>query len=161
MKKTMIAIAAMLAMNIGTGFAAPINELDKGQTAVGIGTDNFYLEHKLSNSFTLGLQNVDRDGHMSDVYGQFNLSSNLRGIVGSRDLNSDSKLYVGAAVNGSIAPEWQGYASVVGSSQFAEVQVGANYKLTSNADLNLNYHSFMPDAGSDKNGVGVGVTLKF
>lgn len=163
MKKKVLAVAAVLMMSVGTGFASPINELDKGQTAVGVGTDSLYLEHKISNSFTLGFQTVDRDdyGHMNDIYGQFALSNHLRGILGSRDVNSDSKIYAGIAANGTIAPDWAGYASVVGNNQFTEVQVGTNYKLTNNTDLNLNYHSFMPDVGKDKNGVGVGLTLKF
>lgn len=105
-------------------------------------------------TFTLGLQK-------HDVYGQVNLNDNLRAIVGSRDYHSNSELYVGAAVNTSLAPSLEGYASLVGSSDFKELQVGANYSLTHNVDLNLNYRSFMPDSGNDNNRTAVGATLKF
>ena len=170
MKKTLLAVAALMAINAGTGFAAPINDLSKGQTAVGVvfhnnspDSDTFYLEHKLSDNFTLGLQNVDwkYGGSMDDIYGQVNLSNNLRAIVGNRDFDSGSKLYLGAAVNGSLSPDWDGYASLISGSQFNEVQVGANYKIARNVDFNLNYRSYMPDEGDNINGLGFGASLKF
>ncbi len=153
MKKIALTVVSLLTLSVGTGFAAPINTLNQGQTAIGV-VDDAYLEHKLSNNFTLGLQK-------HDVYGQVNLNDNLRAIVGSRDYNSNSELYVGAAVNTSLAPSLEGYASLVGSSDFKELQVGANYSLTHNVDLNLNYRSFMPDSGNDNNRTAVGATLKF
>lgn len=163
MKKVLFSLAFLLIFVMSTAFAAPINDLATGQTAIGAGSDNFYLEHKLTDSFTLGFQNVDWGSGLNanDIYGQFQLSSNLRGIVGSRNWDSGSKMYLGLAVNGAMGPEWEGYASIIGGNNFKEVQAGANFRLTHNVDLNLNYHSFMPDFGPDKNGVGVGVTFKF
>ncbi|HMM19710.1 MAG TPA: hypothetical protein PKA10_03150 [Selenomonadales bacterium] len=162
MRKIVLTLITLLALNIGVGFAAPINDLSQGQTAIGAGTDTFYLEHKLTDSFTLGFQNVDRHSDMNDIYGQFRLTSNLRGIVGTRDLDyGGSDAYLGLAVNAPIAPGWDGYASMVAGSDFKELQVGANIGLVGNVDLNLNYYSFMPDRGSDKDGIGIGATLKF
>jgi len=164
LKKIVLSLVAALVLSVGTGFAAPINDLATGQTAVGLGSDTFYLEHKLTDNFTLGFQNVDRGDNgtsLDDIYGQFRLSDNLRAIIGSRNLDSGSKFYGGLAVNGPMAPEWDGYASFIAGNQFKELQVGANFHLAHNLDLNLNYHSFMPDAGRDTNGAGVGVTLKF
>lgn len=162
MKKFALALAALFIMTSATAFAAPINDLSRGQTALGLGTDAFYLEHKLSDSFTLGFQNVDRDSvSMDDIYGQFQLSDNLRGIVGSRDLAIGSKMYLGMAVHGPLSPEWDGYASLVGGGDFNELQVGANLRLASNLDLNVDYHSFSPDYGRSRSGVGVGATLRF
>lgn len=161
MKRIVLAIAALLAMNAATAFAAPINDLGRGQTALGVGSDVFYLEHKLSDSFTLGFQNVDRDGDMSDIYGQFDLAGNLKGLVGSRDLWSGSEMYVGLAVHAPLAPQWDGYASLIGGGKFTEVQVGANMRVASNLDLNVDYHSFSPDGGRTRSGVGVGMTMRF
>lgn len=163
MKKTVLALAALFALQATAAFAAPVNDLSQGQTAAGLSTDTFYLEHKVSNSFTLGLQNVDWDnkGSMDDIYGQFKLSENLRGIVGSRDLDPGSKMYLGMAVDGQLSPEWKGYASLIAGSEFKEMQAGANYKVARNVDLNLSYHSYMPDAGRNRNGVDFGATLKF
>lgn len=161
MKKTVIAVAAFFALQVGTSLAAPINDLSRGQTAVGLSSDAFYLEHQVSDSFTLGFQNLDYYGGMDDIYGQFKLDNSLRGIVGSRDIDSGSKLYLGLGVNGPLSPEWKGHASFVAGSEFKEVQAGASYALSHNVDLNLNYRSFMPDGGGNKSGVDIGATLKF
>lgn len=163
MKKIVCTLAALLTLTTATSLAAPVNDLEKGQTAAGIGSNTFYLEHKLADNFTLGLQNVnwDQRNNMDNVYGQLQLTNNLRGIIGSNDVNSNAKVYVGMAVNGPIAPEWEGYTSLIAGNEFKELQVGANFKITYNADINFNYHSYMPDAGDNKNGVGIGATLKF
>lgn len=162
MKKTVLALAALLTMNVTAGFAAPINDLSQGQTAVGAGSDGFYIEHKLTNNFTLGFQNVDLDGvDADDIYGQFDLNKNLKGIIGSRNFDPSSKTYFGLAATGPVSPEMGGYASFVVSSDFKEMQIGGNYALTNNVDLNIKYKSFMPDYGNNRNDVGIGATLKF
>ena len=162
MKKTVLAITAFFALQAGIGLAAPINDLAKGQTALGVGTDTFYLEHKISDRFTLGVQNIDLDhGNGNDIYGQFNLTENVRAIVGSRNFDPGSKAYAGMAVSGPVSPETNGYASLIGGSNFKELQLGTNTSIAQNVDLNLAYHSFMPDAGSNKNSVDFGATLKF
>ncbi len=154
MKKTIVALVVLLGVGTGTGFAAPINNLANHQTAVGYVHDSFYLEHKLTNNLTLGLQN-------DDIYGQYNITNNLRAIVGSRDYNSSSTVYAGVALNASLAPSVDGYVSLVAGSSFKEVQVGANATVAPNVDLNINYRSFMPDYGNDSHRVGLGATLRF
>lgn len=164
MKKLVLTLIALVSLSAGVGFAAPVNDLGQGQTALGIGSDTFYLEHKLADKFTIGFQNVDRggSGNMNDIYGQLQFTDNLRGIVGSRDFDySGSKMYLGMAINGPLSPNWAGYASLIAGSEFKELQVGANVGLSHNVDLNLSYHSFMPDGGNNRNGVGIGATLKF
>jgi hypothetical protein len=157
LKKKLLAIVALFVFSVSTGFAAPINNLAQGQTAVGVGGDLFYVEHKLNDTFTLGYQNIDDD----DLYGQLKIAPHLRGIIGTRDLSSGSDLYLGMAVNAPLAPEWGGYASLVAGSDFTELQLGANHRLIHNVDLNLNYRSFSPDIGKDKHDIDVGVTFKF
>ena len=154
MKKIVLIVVGILAFGVSIGFASPVNNLNQGQTAIGVFDESFYIEHKLSNNFTLGLQE-------DDVYGQVNINNNLRGIIGSRDYNSDSELYLGAAVNTSLAPSLDGYASLIGANNFKELQVGANYSLASNFDVNVNYRSFMPDHGHDSDRTSVGATVKF
>ncbi|MBP2625360.1 MAG: hypothetical protein H6Q68_71 [Firmicutes bacterium] len=154
MKKIALTVVGILAFSVGTGFAAPINNLNQGGTAIGVLDDSFYLEHKISDNVTLGFQK-------NDIYGQVNFDHNLRAIIGSRDYNSDSKLYIGAAVNTPLARSLDGYVALIGASDFKELQVGANYNLTSNVDVNFNYRSFMPDQGSNSNRTGLGATLKF
>jgi hypothetical protein len=163
LKKIVLALAAFFILSSETGLAAPVNELEKGQTATGIGTNLFYLEHKLADNFTLGLQNTnwDHNNNMDNVYGQLQLTNNLRGIIGSNNVDTNAKVYVGMAINGPIAPEWEGYTSLIAGNQFKEVQVGANFKITYNADINFNFHSYMPEEGDNKSSVGIGATLKF
>lgn len=163
MKKTVLALAAFFTLNASTGLAAPINDLYQDQTAIGLSTDAIYLEHRFTEDFTLGLQSVDRDygDDMDDIYGQFHFTENLRGIIGHRSFDHDSNTYLGVAVNGSLSPEWDGYGSLIAGSDFKELQIGGNMKLDRNLDLNVHYYSFMPDHGSNENGLGIGVSYKF
>ena len=154
MKKIALTVVSLLALGMGTGFATPINNLNQGQTAIGVQDHDLYIEHKLSNNFSLGLSE-------NDIYGQIGLGNNIRGIVGSRDYNNSSEIYAGAAVNAPLAPSLDAYASIVGASNFTEAQVGANYNLASNIDLNVNYRSFMPEYGRDSNRTSVGAAIKF
>jgi hypothetical protein len=154
MKKIIVTVAAFIAFGIGTGFAAPMNNLENGQTAVGYLHDSLYIEHKLNDNLTLGLQK-------HDIYGQYAISNNVRAIIGSRDYNSDASIYAGAAYSHSLSPNVNGYASLIGSSDFTEAQVGANVNVAPNVDINADYTAFMPDHGSDRNRFGLGATFKF
>ncbi|MBC8014315.1 MAG: hypothetical protein H7X79_01040 [Sporomusaceae bacterium] len=154
MKKIVLTMVAVLSFGAATGFAAPINNLTKGETAIGIMDDSLYAEHKVADQVTVGFQK-------NDIYGQLNLNNNLRAILGSRDYNGGSDMYIGAAINSPLAPSLDGYASLIGANDFKELQVGANYNLTNNVDVNVNYRSFMPDQGSNSNRTGLGATLKF
>jgi hypothetical protein len=153
MKKIIFALLVLFVTGVGTGFAAPINSLDKGQTAVGIVDDDFYAEHKLTDVVTLGFQE-------HDIYGQYNFNGNFRAIAGNRNYHG-SNFYIGAAVNTALAPALDGYVSLIAGSDFTEAQVGVNYNLTENVDINVNYRTFRPDEGRDRNRTGIGATFKF
>ena len=154
MRKIAVTVISLFAFSVGTGFAAPINNLTQGQSAIGIVDNSLYLEHKLSDKVTLGLQE-------DDIYGQYTINNNFRALIGSKDYNSNSSLYLGGAYNAPIAPSLDGYVSLIGSSDFAEVQVGANYNLTHNVDVNVNYRSLMPDHGNNSNRTSLGASYKF
>jgi len=164
MKKSLLLAGAFVILNAGLGFAAPLNNLDSGQTAVGLSGDAFYIEHKLADRFTIGYQSIDRGyyGDMTDLYGQYEFTGNLRGIIGSREFDyRDSAMYLGVGLQGSLAPQLNGFASVVAGDKFSEMQAGASYRLASNLDLNATYTNFMPEYGRDKDEVAIGATLKF
>ncbi|MBP2653511.1 MAG: hypothetical protein H6Q73_1080 [Firmicutes bacterium] len=163
MKKILLTLAATFIFCVGTGYAAPINYMATGQTAVGIGTDTFFLKHKFSDGFTLGYQSIDLDhGYDSDdIYGDFALSRNVGLIVGARDFDSETDAYVGVGVHAPLAPKWDGYAFAIGCGDFKEMQVGANFMMTGNLDLNLYYRSFQPDLGDNQNKFGAAVTYIF
>jgi hypothetical protein len=154
MKKIVIASALMLALSMSSGFAAPINNLGDGQTAIGLQNSDLYVEHKFSDTVTLGLQE-------HDIYGQMELNKNIRLIAGSKDYNDNSELYGGVGLTAPLMNKVEGYTSLVGGSGFKEVQVGANVNIASNLDLNLNYASLMPDQGSNRDRTSVGASFKF
>jgi hypothetical protein len=64
------------------------------------------------------------------------------------------------SVHGPLAPKWDGYASIIGGSDFKEMEVGANVMISRKFDLNVFYRSFMPDFGEDDNKVGAGLVFK-
>jgi hypothetical protein len=154
MKKTLLASAVMIALSVGTGFAAPVNNLSDGQTAIGVQDKSVYVEHKFGDTLTLGVQE-------EDVYGQYNLHNNLRILAGSKDYNSDSKFYAGVGVTAPLASNLDGYASLVAGSGFKEMQLGANVNVAPNFDINVNYRSLMPDQGSNSDRTSIGASFKF
>lgn len=164
MKKSLLLAGAFVILSAGSSFAAPLNNLDHEQTAVGLSGDAFYIEHKLTDRFTLGYQSIDREyyGDMKDLYGQYEFTGNLRGIIGNRDFDyQDSAMYLGLGLQGSLAPQLNGFASIIAGDNFSEMQAGASYRLASNLDLNATYTNFMPEHGRDKDEVAIGATLKF
>jgi hypothetical protein len=163
MKKVLLGVGLLLSVSVGTGAAAPINNLETGQTAVGVLTDTIYLEHKIGSNLTIGYQNVDRKygSEMDDFYGQYQLPfSSVRAILGHRDIGSGST-YIGLSVSEGLAPRLNGYASVIGSDDFVEYQVGANLELTRAVDLNANYRNFRPDHYRNESRLEVGASYKF
>jgi hypothetical protein len=154
MKKIALASAVMIALGTGIGFAAPINNLGNGQTAIGVQDHSAYIEHKF-DTVTLGLQE-------HDIYGQYDINKNLRLIAGSKDYNNEnSKLYGGVGLTAPLANNVNGYTSLVAGSGFKELQLGANVNVAPNVDVNVNYRSLMPDQGSNSNRTSVGASLKF
>jgi len=154
MKKIALASAIMIALGVGTGFAAPVNNLSNGQTAIGVQDQSAYVEHKFSDTVTFGVQE-------HDVYGQLDLNNNLRLLAGSKDYNSSSEFYGGVGLSAPLAPKLNGYASIVVGSDFNEMQVGANVNVAKDLDINLNYRSLMPDHGNNDNCTSVGAVFKF
>lgn len=164
MRKSVLTLGAFIILSTGTSFAAPLNNLDSEQTAAGISSDTVYIEHKFDDRFTLGYQAIDRDnyGDMNDIYGQYQLSDNVRGIIGVRDFDyTDSSMYLGLGLQGNLAPQLDGFASFVVGDEFNELQVGAACQLAANVDLNVTYTNFMPDQGRDEDEVSVGATFRF
>ncbi len=157
-RRTVLALVAFVTLNASAGFAVPISHLGQGQTALRIGSDTFYPEHKLADNFTLGfsmLPGTEAATWMTSTDSS-SLPNNLQGIVGSRDCDySGSKMFLEMTVNGPMATSWDG------RQRIQRLQVDADVGLAHNVDLNLNDHSFMPDVGNSRNGVGIGATLKF
>lgn len=161
MKKIMYLVVAILVFGCATVLAAPLNDLSHNQTAVGASNDGIYLENRVADKVTLGIQGIDfSDDNSFDVYGQYHFTNNLRGILGYRDI-SDGSIYAGVGVSDVLDDNWYGHAYLVFGDEFTEAQVGANYKINDELDANVYARFFMADHGKDHNRLGIGLTYKF
>lgn len=166
MKKIGLLTAAALISLSASALAAPINQMAANETAIGIGTKESYIEHKVTNKATLGAEYADRDeyGDQKDAYLQYDvIGSEVKLIGGYRwDMPGDkNNLYGGLALATPKVMGFSAYASYIAGRDFNETQVGINQNIIANVDLNVNYHNLKPDEGHHENGVGVGVTVKF
>lgn len=177
MKKKMLALIAGLTLASNVGFAAPLNNLATGETAIGYNyhsmsnsadNNSYYLENAISDKFTLGIERNNYSGdfgskwNTTDIYAQYKLDPNIRLIVGNRDYDyAGSKVYFGVGVNTNLAPKLDGYASVISSSYTTEWQAGVNYALNDNLSLNVNYKNNKDDHYPTYDGIGVGLNYKF
>lgn len=161
MKKIICGTVFLSVITISTAMAAPLNDLANNQTAIGASNDGIYLENRVMDKLTLGIQGIDfSDDNSFDVYGQYHFTNNFRGIIGYRDV-FDGSIYAGVGVSDNLDENWDGHAYLVFGDEFAEAQVGANYKINSNLDANVYARFFMADHGDDHNRLGVGLTYKF
>lgn len=164
MKKVLLPLTMLLAFSVGTGFASPINNLAKDQTAVGMmlhtDQDSYYIENKVTDTLTAGYEriNINHMG-MNDFHLQFdtnqNANSNAKVLLGFRDFDDSSRAYGGLALTTPLSPDCTGYTSLIAGNNFTELQVGANYRLTDGYDLNLNYRAFNYQHYHDVTTVGV------
>lgn len=164
-------VIMLLVFNLNSVFAAPINELEQGQSALGMtvqGGDknqSYFWESKFGPNATIGFQVTDwsNSSSMTDIYAQFEMNPEadnpLRLIVGTKTYDSSSRVYLGAAMSSPLSMETKGYASAVFGSGIQDLQFGANYSLSDSALLNLNYRILRYEGS--KNGIGLGVTCKF
>ena len=161
MKKTIFMVLVLMVFSFSTALAAPLNDLVTNQTAVGVSNDGIYLENRVAEKVTLGVQDIDFNNDNSlDIYGQYHFTKNLRGIIGYRDV-LDGSIYAGVGVSDVLDENWDGHAYLVFGSEFSEAQVGATYKINHDLDANVYARFFMADHGSDHNRLGLGLTYKF
>jgi hypothetical protein len=168
MKKIILSLIAILFMNGSNGFAAPINTMDQGQMSIGIvggnTTNCYYLENKVSNNVTIGIQSINSD---IDFYGQIALSNGLNSgnsdnfggvpqlIIGSRDLKTGATTYGGVGITVPLAEGLDAYTSLIAGSNFQEYQLGATSKISDSVSLNFNYRNVRHNGTKD--GVGIGL----
>lgn len=163
MKKVIVLLTLLLLISVGNTLAAPITSLDNQQMEIGIiggnVTTTYYLEDKVTNNITIGIQQIDGD---LDCYGQIDLSPNVNKeatpklIIGNRDYSSGSITYIGAAVNAPITEDFNGYAIALLGNHLQELQLGVTSELSDSVFINLNYR-IVDHHGSNKNGIGLGL----
>jgi hypothetical protein len=163
LNKVIVTFIAVLFLNITNAFAAPVNDLENGDTAVGVisGSNNsmYYVETKSSDKLILGMQSLDlrTSNSATDFYAQIKMDDTLRVIFGNRMIDSRSKAYLGGVVESRLNPDVNGYASVIAGNGFQELQMGVNYKLTDANDININFSSL----SDNKSSLGIGLSYKF
>ncbi|MCE5285429.1 MAG: hypothetical protein LLG02_06245 [Pelosinus sp.] len=177
MKKKLLALAigTMLAAS-STAFAAPLTNVEEGQTSIGynhynlshdLKDDAFHIEHGLSSKFNIGVERNGYsqnggDAHSTDVYVQYKLDPNVRLTLGNRDnSNTDSnKIFYGIGATVNLSSKVDGYAAVTTNSDETDWQAGINYNLDNKTALHLGYKSIKPDGGTTYDGIGFGVSTK-
>lgn len=160
---TLLPLVGFLLLSINISFAAPINNLEQGETTMGVVGSNYYVENKLNDNFTTGIQYFDwNKSRMTDLYGQFNIKdSNLRVIIGNRnfDDNSSQRTYVGAAISSQSSSDWLGYTSIIAGNGFQELQLGTTYKINENYGLIFDLHSLRYEGTN--NDINIGLMFNF
>ncbi|TWH45037.1 hypothetical protein [Sporomusa sp. KB1] len=160
MRKIMVLLSALFFITVGNSFAAPINTLDQQQIVIGIVggsvTDTYYLEQKITNNVTLGIQYIDSD---VDCYGQLDFSNDTGNspklIIGNRNFDSGSITYLGAAIKAPISNGLDGYALALAGKSLQELQVGITSDINESVFMNLNYR-LVKHHGTDQ-GIGIGL----
>lgn len=150
-----------------TAGAMQVNNLEEGESAAGLSfgdkTKSYYIESKIGEDFTVGFQGADwKNGYdVTNLYGQFNVrgSENMRGILGTKHLDSSSRAYLGVIAQKELSPEWVSYTFGAIGRGFQELQVGVNYQINDRNYLNVSY-LFLNHKGG-RNDLDIGVTYKF
>lgn len=176
MKKQLftLAIGTMLAAS-STALAAPLTNIQEGQTSIGYNHYNlshelkdnaFHIEYGLSDKFNIG---VERNGysqnssdfHSTDIAVQYKLEPNVRLMLGNRDYSGgNSKVFYGIGATANLSEKTDGYVSLNTNSQETQWQTGINYNMDGKTALHLSYKSQKFDGGSTYDGIGVGVSTK-
>ncbi|BBB92107.1 MAG TPA: hypothetical protein PKA28_05460 [Methylomusa anaerophila] len=171
MKNKILAVLAGAMLVSSVGFAAPITDVQEGQTSIGynhynlnhdVTNDSFNLEHGISAKFILGIERNTADLETTDLYAQYKLDPNIRLIAGNRDFdNGSGKFFYGLGALTNLAPNLDGDLSVTASSNYTEWQAGVNYKLDGQTALHLGYKSYDQDGLPTFDGIGFGINHKF
>ena len=167
MKKKVLALAAVMLAGASLASAAPIHQMAKHETSIGVGTKDSYIEHKVTGKATIGAAYANRDeyGDQKDAYLQYDVvGSEVKLIGGYRwDMGGEkNNAYGGVALSTPKVMGFDAYASYIAGRDFNETQVGINKDILFNVGLNVNYHNFKPrHSGHHENAVGVGLNVKF
>lgn len=166
-KKILLPIALLFTLSVGTVCAAPIKDLYLDQTAMGLSLNTqhsgFYIENKITYTMTGGYEYAEVGSKkFSDLYSKFDLKGGVKGMGGMRDVggNGGLKMYGGLGLSIPLDYGWDGYISLVGNlKDFSELQVGANYVMFENVDLNINYRVYQYQGYNTA--ATIGVVYKF
>lgn len=180
MKKRVLAGVACAMFICSVGLAAPVINLEKGESLVGYtwsrldfegDKENFnglFLQSAVGDKFILGIDYLKGSGidfKETDIYGQYKFDQNARLILGNRQYKiggyDENKLLYGIAANTQLAENTLGYASLLRDSLETDWKVGVAYEFAANTSLDLNYRYRDIDDGDSIKGFGLGLNYKF
>ena len=178
-------IFALLVVSVGTASAEPVRDLQKGQTVIGLGLNDYantglsyYAEHGLTDKVIIGVKQVRlngdyQDGHVNSVYGEYKLHKDLLLYLGIReyegcdDINMgptygwDGNVTVGFVAYKKLAPKVDAFGSVKYNRRETEYKAGVTYAFDSNWGIGVSYNHHDFPEGDQVKGAVVGVTYKF
>jgi len=152
-------------------FAAPIQDLEKGDLDVDVmihdskNNHNFSFEYQLTDTLGVGYENTDwKHGYTTNqTFAQFKASPSSKFIVGNINIDSRSISIYGAGFSGILNDDANYYGSILTGHDVQESQIGVMYKLTDDNDwkLNFNYRTFKYKENERKNSFYWGVSYRF
>lgn len=185
-KKAMAGIiCALLAASVGTASAEPVRDIQKGQTVIGLGLNDYantglsyYAEHGLTDKIIIGVKQVRldgdyQDGHVNSVYGEYKVNDNLHAYLGIReyegcdDINMgptcgwDGNVTVGFVAYQKVAKKVETFESIKYNRRETEYKAGVAYAIDSNWGIGISYNHHDFPEGDQVKGLVVGATYKF
>jgi len=180
MKKMLVGFVGTMMISSLCLAAAPVTDLNKGETVVGysfsnfevydidLDTDGFYLEHGIADKFILGVDRneIENALKITDIYAKYKLDNNVSLTAGNREYSalglSESKFTYGIEGSTVLADKIVGYAALKHNNLETEWKLGATYALADQVNLDLNYASKDFDGTDEKiKGIGFGINYKF
>lgn len=171
LKKTVI-IFVLLILSVSTAaFAAPIQDLEKGDLNVDLmfhdskDNHNLSFEYQLTNTLGVSYEYTDwKHGYTTrQTLAQFNASPSCKFIVGNISIDSRSISIYGTGFSGDLNDEASYYGSILAGHNVKELLIGVMYKLSDNNDwkLNFNHRTFKYKEDKRRNSFYWGVSYRF
>jgi len=172
LKKKSVIMFIFLTLSTSTAvFAAPIQDLEKGDLGVDLmihdskNNHNFSFEYQLTDTLGVGYEITDwkYGSTTNQTFAQFNASPNSKFIVGNINVNSRSTSIFGVGFSGNLNEDANYYGSILAGDEVQESQIGVMYKLTDDNDwkLNFNYRTLKYQDSERKNSFYWGVSYRF
>lgn len=175
-KAGMLSVTLLLTSWSTMVMAAPPTELERGNFAIGVATgdhtNDYYIENKLGDTFTLGAEHVQwrsGDGETTtDIYGKIDMKTDMESdenavkwqlILGRRAFSDSGKKYIGAGASANIGDNWKAYSSIIAGQNFEEVEAGFLYPINEQSNLNISYRNCRHNGAHDDVYIGVAVKI--
>lgn len=191
MKKKVSAGIVGVMLVSGVALAAPVVNLEKGQTSIGYNyssleteilgisiddskTNGYYVETAVTDKVILGIDynkaslesgNNHADLKITDIYAKYKVGANANVLIGNRQYDfegeKENKITYGIEETTRLDDNLNGYGSVKHNSYETEWQFGVTYALNNATNLDINYKRHSGDYDVIFKGFGIGINYKF